>query len=162
MISSMQIIYHILVLSENLFRETEAQVSSVAALLILGLHLYHDARAVIGKVDGVFLIQAHPDYVAVPAHSLILIESVELCNCLMRILKETVEAAVFPVAGPAETGDRPYLMIVLGLCQQEHIYSEATCESHNDIQQVSSCEYYSDFTSLEGEKLVLEGRKAEE
>ena len=98
----MQVIYHILILSENLLGETETQVGTVAALLILRFHFHHDAGGVIGEVNRILLVERHADDVTFPADPLILVYSIKLSNGAVRIINERVVPAVFSVVAPLQ------------------------------------------------------------
>ncbi len=120
-IPPVKVVNHRLVLCEDLLRQTKAEIRPVAALLILRLHLDHNAGAVVGEVDRVLLVQTHPYDVPVPAYTLILVYSIEFGHRLVRVVHETIEAAVPPVVSPGQPGDRPHLVVVARLCQDEHV-----------------------------------------
>ena len=76
-VAPVQVVNHVLVRGQHLFGQGKAQVGTMRALLVLWVHLHHNAGTVVGEVDGVFLVEADADDVAVPAYALVLVYAVE-------------------------------------------------------------------------------------
>ena len=83
-IPSVKLVYFIFITSQHFFRETYAQISSWSTFLIRRIHFNHDAWAVIGEVDVVFIIQTDSDNVPIPANTSEIVSSFKLVYCLLR------------------------------------------------------------------------------
>lgn len=60
----------------------------MGSLLVLRVHLHHDAGAVISEVNGILLVETDTYDIAIPTDPLVLVHAIKLSDSLVWIVHE--------------------------------------------------------------------------